>query len=124
MNSLAASSKSKKSSCPSNRLERLRNSKSTMALMSSILKERKMTRSLRRFKNSGLKMRFVSSKILSRIFSYSLSAFTSMPNPIEVSFCKISAPTFEVMINMVFLKSIFLPRLSVNRPSSRTCSNN
>src|SRR6266436_4232468 len=65
-----------------------------------------------RFKNSGLKTRFDSSRILSRIASY--DPWPAMaPKPSAVWRLISSAPTFEVMMIIVFRKSIFWPRLSV-----------
>ena len=120
----ALSSNSKQISLAFNRALKLNNSSSTIACISSCLSDRKITKSFRRLRNSGLKIRLVSSNILSLILSYSESEVSSTPKPIDVSFCNISAPTFEVIIKIVFLKSTLRPKLSVKRPSSSTCSNN
>ena len=54
--------------------------------------------------------------------SSSILAFDPKPTPEPNSFnCLI--PILEVMIIIVFLKSTFLPRPSVNCPSSSTCNN-
>ena len=74
-----------------------------------------------RFKNSGLNTRFDSSSILSRIASYDpWPAIAPKPNAVWRLIS--SAPTFEVMMIIVFRKSIFWPRLSVILPSSRIWS--
>src|ERR1700680_874030 len=77
--------------------------------------------SSKRFKNSGLNTRFDSSRILSRIASYDPWPAIA-PKPMAVWRLTNSAPTFEVMMIIVFRKSIFWPRLSVILPSSRIWS--
>src|SRR4029077_12254803 len=74
-----------------------------------------------RFKNSGLNPRLDLPRILSRIASYDPWPAIA-PKPSAVWRLISSAPTFEVIMIIVFRKSIFWPRLSVILPSSRIWS--
>ena len=48
-------------------------------------------------------------------------SFSSSLNPNELIFFISLVPIFDVIMIIVFLKSTFLPRLSVSKPSSSTC---
>jgi hypothetical protein len=94
-------------------------SRSTISIRSFLSRGRKKTMSEIRLRNSGLKTRLASSSTFSRIFSASLKLVAAAANPIEVWRCRSCAPTFEVMMMIVFRKSTVRPSESVRRPSSR-----
>ena len=97
---------------------------SKILLIDSLSNELKTITSSTLFKNSGEKKRF---KAFSITIFESFEAFASLlgvPNPTPAPkslICRL--PMFDVIINIVFLKSIFLPKLSVKKPSSKTCNN-
>ena len=74
-----------------------------------------------RFKNSGANAFFKAFSIIPLECSSVCACLEAVPNPTPVpkSF-NWRAPTFEVMMIIVFLKSILRPKLSVKCPSSKT----
>ena len=71
--------------------------------------------------NSGLKVRFTSPITISLTLLPS-SLASPEEKPMRPFFSMKRAPMLEVMIRIVFLKSMVLPRPSVRWPSSKTCS--
>ena len=88
-----------------------------MLMMLSFDSELNIMISSTRFRNSG--ENFLLSAFLTTDSLRSLVMTVLNPTPAPKSFSS-REPMFEVMMIMVFLKSIFLPRLSVRHPSSST----
>jgi len=91
-----------------------------MRRRSSVSSDLKMIVSSMRLRNSGRKI-FLTS-LLIRSWDFFSSVFSSTRKPTEPRRSRYLAPMLEVMITMVFLKSMRLPRESVRWPSSNTCS--
>ena len=73
------------------------------------------------FKNSGEKAFFRDFSIVLLMFLASCDFIDSVPNPTPFpKSLTCLAPKLDVIIITVFLKSTFLPKLSVNEPSSNT----
>ena len=91
--------------------------------MSSLSSALKIITSSILFRNSGAKDFFKAPSITDLACSSACAAFVAVPKPTPPpkSF-NWRAPMLEVIIIMVFLKSIFLPKLSVINPSSKICS--
>ena len=74
-----------------------------------------------RLMNSGLKVRFTSPITIS-LTPCAVSLGSPEAKPMRPFFSMKRAPMLEVMMMIVFLKSMVLPRPSVRWPSSNTCS--